>query len=83
MRIKHVEIESFGLLHNVVCSRPKVSLALLFTQILNTNAMANLTAWFGAANIVALPVDHEMQQACPRKWPSSQPRAGSFSICGV
>jgi len=47
----------------VACSRPKVRLALLFTQILNTNAMAKLTAWFGAANIVALPADPEMQQA--------------------
>lgn len=47
----------------VACSRPKVRLALLFTQILSANAMAKLTAWFGAANIIALPPDPEMLQA--------------------
>ena len=41
----------------VACSRPKIRLALLFTQVLSQNAMARLTAWFGAANIVALPAD--------------------------
>ncbi len=39
----------------VACSRPKVRLALLFTQVLSVNAMAQLTAWFGVDNIVALP----------------------------
>lgn len=39
----------------VACSRPKVRLALLFTQVLNANAMGKLTAWFGAENVVALP----------------------------
>lgn len=41
----------------VACSRPKVRLALLFTQVLSQNAKARLTAWFGAHNIVALPAD--------------------------
>lgn len=39
----------------VACSRPKVRLALLFTQFLNPDAMAKLTTWFGAENIVELP----------------------------
>lgn len=47
----------------VACSRPKVRLALLFTQILTANAMAKLTAWFGAANIVALPDQPDKVQA--------------------
>lgn len=41
----------------VACSRPKVRLALLFTQVLSPNAMTRLTAWFGADNIVALPAE--------------------------
>lgn len=41
----------------VACSRPKVRLALLFTQILSPNAMEKITQWFGADNIVALPAD--------------------------
>lgn len=41
----------------VACSRPKVRLALLLTQVLSPNAMARLSAWFGADNIVALPAD--------------------------
>lgn len=41
----------------VACSRPKVRLAILFTQVLSANAMTRLTAWFGADNIVALPAD--------------------------
>jgi DNA helicase II / ATP-dependent DNA helicase PcrA len=44
-------------LFHVACSRPKVRLALLFTQVLSQNAMARLTAWFGAQNIVAPPAD--------------------------
>ena len=47
----------------VACSRPKVRLALLFTQILNANALGKLTAWFGAANVIALPADPEVAQA--------------------
>jgi hypothetical protein len=43
----------------VVCSRPKVRLAILFTQVLSANAMARLTAWFDADNLVALPADPE------------------------
>lgn len=41
----------------VACSRPKVRLALLFTQILTANAMEKITQWFGADNIIALPAD--------------------------
>jgi DNA helicase-2/ATP-dependent DNA helicase PcrA len=41
----------------VACSRPKVRLALLFTQILSANAMEKLTQWFGANNIIALPAE--------------------------
>ena len=41
----------------VACSRPKVRLALLFTQILSANAMNKLTEWFGADNIIALPAN--------------------------
>lgn len=41
----------------VACSRPKVRLALLFTQILSVNAMQKLTQWFGADNLIALPAD--------------------------
>lgn len=43
----------------VACSRPKVRLALLFTQLVSANAMARLTAWFGANNIFALPANPE------------------------
>ncbi len=41
----------------VACSRPKVRLALLFTQELSPNAMRQITAWFGRENIIALPAD--------------------------
>jgi DNA helicase II / ATP-dependent DNA helicase PcrA len=47
--------ESNRNLFYVACSRPKLRLALLFTQILSVKAMAKLTELFGAANIVALP----------------------------
>lgn len=53
--------ESNRNLFYVVCSRPKVRLALLFTQILSTSAMAKLTEWFGEENIIALPADPELQ----------------------
>jgi DNA helicase-2/ATP-dependent DNA helicase PcrA len=39
----------------VACSRPKVRLALLFTQLLSPDAMTRLTTWFGAENVIALP----------------------------
>lgn len=39
----------------VACSRPKVRLALLFTQLLSPNALGKLIEWFGAENVVALP----------------------------
>lgn len=39
----------------VACSRPKVRLAVLFTQLLSANALTRLTAWFGDDNIIALP----------------------------
>ncbi len=41
----------------VACSRPKVRLALLFTQILSANAMAKISQLFGADNITALPAE--------------------------
>jgi DNA helicase-2/ATP-dependent DNA helicase PcrA len=41
----------------VACSRPKVRLAMLFTQILSTNAMIKLTQWFGGNNVIALPAE--------------------------
>ena len=41
----------------VACSRPKVRLAMLFTQILSTNAMIKLTRWFGENNVIALPAE--------------------------
>ena len=51
--------ESNRNLFYVACSRPKVRLALLFTQILNANAMAKLSELFGEGNVVALPADPE------------------------
>lgn len=41
----------------VVCSRPKVRLALLFTQVLSQKAMEQITAWFGVDNIIPLPAE--------------------------
>ncbi|WP_421706401.1 UvrD-helicase domain-containing protein [Alloalcanivorax xenomutans] len=41
----------------VACSRPKVRLALLFTQILSANAMGKITQWFGTDNVIALPAE--------------------------
>jgi DNA helicase-2/ATP-dependent DNA helicase PcrA len=49
--------ESNRNLFYVACSRPRVRLALLFTQLVSPQAMEKLTAWFGAANIVALPAE--------------------------
>ena len=39
----------------VACSRPKVRLALLFTQLLSAQALETLTEWFGGESIVELP----------------------------
>lgn len=39
----------------VACSRPKVRLALLFTQLLTSNALKELIELFGADNVLALP----------------------------
>ena len=41
----------------VACSRPKVRLALLFTQLLSADAMKKIIQWFGQDNIIALPAD--------------------------
>jgi DNA helicase-2/ATP-dependent DNA helicase PcrA len=41
----------------VACSRPKIRLALLFTQILSANAMGKITQLFGMDNIIALPAN--------------------------
>lgn len=41
----------------VACSRPKVRLALLFTQLVSPAAIAKLTELFGENNLVALPPD--------------------------
>jgi DNA helicase-2/ATP-dependent DNA helicase PcrA len=49
--------ESNRNLFYVACSRPKTRLALLFTQALSAAAMAKLTNWFGAANVVPLPAE--------------------------
>ncbi|MFM0307733.1 UvrD-helicase domain-containing protein [Paraburkholderia sp. RL17-383-BIF-A] len=54
--------ESNRNLFYVACSRPKVRLALLFTQVLNAEAMARLTQWFGEANIISLPAAPELPQ---------------------
>ncbi|MBA4132928.1 MAG: DNA helicase II [Hyphomicrobium sp.] len=47
----------------VACSRPKVRLAVLFTQLLSANAMARVAALFGADNVIALPADPEAAAA--------------------
>ncbi len=39
----------------VACSRPKNNLVVLFTQEVSPSAMATLTSWFGATNVIALP----------------------------
>lgn len=46
----------------VACSRPKIRLAVLFTQELSANATVKLTEWFGRENIVALPANPELQE---------------------
>jgi DNA helicase II / ATP-dependent DNA helicase PcrA len=54
--------ESNRNLFYVACSRPKVRLALLFTQILSANSMAKITQWFGAENVIALPAEPVVAQ---------------------
>ncbi|WPN21773.1 UvrD-helicase domain-containing protein [Pseudomonas marginalis] len=39
----------------VACSRPKIRLALLFTQLLSPNALRQITAWFGDECVIELP----------------------------
>lgn len=52
---KHDTFERNRNLFYVVCSRPKVRLALLFTQKLNDDALAALGRFFGTGSIQALP----------------------------
>jgi DNA helicase-2/ATP-dependent DNA helicase PcrA len=49
--------ESNRNLFYVACSRPKVRLALLFTQLLSPSALQKLTEWFGVEYVVALPAE--------------------------
>jgi len=51
------KFESNRNLFYVACSRPKVRLALLFTQLLSQAALAQITAWFGAEHVLELPAD--------------------------
>lgn len=51
------KFESNRNLFYVACSRPKVRLALLFTQLLSPNALAQITNWFGADQVFELPAD--------------------------
>ncbi|MGE8359392.1 UvrD-helicase domain-containing protein [Pseudomonas sp.] len=51
------KFESNRNLFYVACSRPKVRLALLFTQLLSPSALRKLTEWFGAENVVPLPAE--------------------------
>ncbi|MCF5571277.1 hypothetical protein GIV66_31455, partial [Pseudomonas sp. PA-3-11C] len=51
------KFESNRNLFYVACSRPKVRLALLFTQLLSQAALAQITAWFGAEHVFELPAD--------------------------
>jgi len=51
------KFESNRNLFYVACSRPKVRLALLFTQLLSPNALAQITSWFGADQVFELPAD--------------------------
>ena len=49
--------ESNRNLFYVACSRPKVRLALLFTQVLSANALAKLRHLFEEDNVLALPAE--------------------------
>lgn len=51
--------ESNRNLFYVACSRPKVRLALLFTQLLSPNALRKITDWFGDPYVIELPPDPE------------------------
>lgn len=51
------KFESNRNLFYVACSRPKVRLALLFTQLLSPSALRKLTEWFGAEDVVSLPAE--------------------------
>ena len=51
------KFESNRNLFYVACSRPKVRLALLFTQLLSPAALAQITAWFGAEHVFELPAN--------------------------
>ena len=53
------KFESNRNLFYVACSRPKVRLALLFTQLLSPAALAQITAWFGADHVIELPANPE------------------------
>lgn len=52
--------ESNRNLFYVACSRPKIRLALLFTQLLSDPAMAKLVELFGDDNVIALPAQPEL-----------------------
>ncbi|WP_079227420.1 UvrD-helicase domain-containing protein [Pseudomonas putida] len=54
---KKDKFESNRNLFYVACSRPKLRLALLFTQLLSPGALAQITMWFGADHVVELPPD--------------------------
>lgn len=51
------KFESNRNLFYVACSRPKLRLALLFTQQLSPTALGQITAWFGAEHVFELPAD--------------------------
>jgi DNA helicase II / ATP-dependent DNA helicase PcrA len=51
--------ESNRNLFYVACSRPKIRLALLITQLLSQRALERLIAWFGPDNVIALPSNPE------------------------
>jgi DNA helicase II / ATP-dependent DNA helicase PcrA len=38
----------------VACSRPKIRLAVMFTQLLSAQALATASYWFGATNVRSL-----------------------------
>jgi DNA helicase-2/ATP-dependent DNA helicase PcrA len=39
----------------VACSRPKIRLAILFTQLLSPAALSTVQLWFSAQNVIPLP----------------------------
>lgn len=52
---KRARFENNRNLFYVACSRPKIRLALLFTQLLSPNALRQITAWFGDEFVIELP----------------------------